>query len=369
MRRLRRSEHGLSEIVGTLMLVIIVVTAATLLAAFVASYQKQLQAEQAFTHDQNLESLRILGLNTTVRNGSYTTFGFTLASKYVNPSSVLNITINSQPLKFFNWSDVAEGTKGHFRGGALNLSPFEEVYIALDLNPASSNFSFFGIGSVPLPNHYLVFNVYTLLQNDFTQIYLPPTPLAVVSDIDLSAGNPITLLDGSTSFQSGGNSSIVDWAWTVTGGSFISTVTAITTPVGGDLVGSVSGAGNATFRVPAGFVFTSAESLAFASGQPTTSSPTCSLAAVTFAPTAEVVRGTNLTVNFTYTAVAGGAGCSSGPSTQLTSTGVVLTLSADGEEVELSPSLIPGSNPYVVTLTITDSIGLQATVSVLYSPP
>ncbi|HYA70642.1 MAG TPA: type IV pilin [Thermoplasmata archaeon] len=217
MRRFRRSERGLSEIVGTLMLVVIVVTAATLLAAFVASYQKQLQTEQTFTHDQNLESLHVLGLNTSVANGSYTAFGFTLASEYVNPSIVLDISINNQPLRFFNWTDLSNGSQGNFReGGNLNVSSFEEVYISLDLARSSSGFSFFFNNSVPKPNEYLKFDVYTLLQNDFSRVFLPPTALAVASEINPSGTSPIVLFDGSMSFQSGGNESIVEWSWMAT---------------------------------------------------------------------------------------------------------------------------------------------------------
>jgi len=217
MRRFQRSERGLSEIVGTLMLVIIVVTAATLLAAFVAAYQKQVQAEQTFTHDQGLESIHLLGLSTTVSNGQYKTFEFDVASKYVNPANILGISIDNQPLKQFNWTDLTTLAKGSFSiGQTLNLSAFEEVAISLDLFAPSSNFSFLAPNDLPVPNQYLKFDVFTLLQNDFTQVYLPPTALAVASEINPSGSSPIILFDGSMSFQAGGNATIVQWNWTAT---------------------------------------------------------------------------------------------------------------------------------------------------------
>ena len=217
MRRLSRSDRGLSEIVGTLMLVIIVVSAATLLAAFVATYQKQLQTEETFTHNQNLESIHVLALNTSVTNGSYTTFGFTLGSEYVNPSIVTDIWINDQPLRFFNWTDLSNGTNGFFRvGGNLNISSFEQVYVALNLDPSAHTFSFFSNGSVPTPNRYVKIDVFTYLQNDFTRVFLPPTALALASEVFPSPSNPIVLLDGSTSFQPGTNATIVEWSWLCT---------------------------------------------------------------------------------------------------------------------------------------------------------
>jgi len=358
------------------MLVIIVVTAATLLAAFVATYQKQLQSEEAFTHDQNLESLHILGLNTTVGSGNYSGFGFTLASKYVNPSVVLNITINGQPLKFFNWSDTTGTDKGKFRGGPLNLSAFEEVYISLDLDPATPEFSFFVPNGAPQPNEYLIFNVYTLLQNDFTQVFLPPTPLPVVSEINPSGNNPLTLLDGSTSFQPGSNASIVSWAWTITRGDLVSRAANISTPTGGDVSGPITGNGSANFTVPQGFAYGPGNSVAFVAGEPTTSVGTCSLSDVVMTPSAERETGTTLTVNYTYHAVAGGGGCSSAVQTDITAGGVILNpmplpLNASGEEFEISPALPAlGSAqiPYLVTLTVTNSVGLQGTAAVSYTP-
>jgi len=199
------------------MLVIIVVSAATLLAAFVASYQKQLQTEESFTHDQNLESIHVLSLNTSTVNGRYATFGFTIASEYVNPSIVLGISINNQPLRFFNWTDQIDNTSGAFSlGGQLNVSSFAQVYISLDLNSSHNRFSFFNASNAPTPNNYLKFDIFTYLQNDFERIFLPPTALAVVSEVYPTSTNPAILLDGSTSFQGGTNTSIVQWSWLAT---------------------------------------------------------------------------------------------------------------------------------------------------------
>jgi len=389
MRRFRRSDRGLSEIVGTLMLVIIVVTAATLLAAFVASYQKQVQAEQTFSHDQSLESIRILGINTTVTDGSYTSFGFTIASKYVNPSTILSISINNQPLKYFGWEDVGTSSSHLFvLGQDLNLSPFEEISIWLSLNPSSGWFSFLSSLGIPQPNQYLKFDVDTILQNDFTRVFLPPTALAVVSEIDPSSNNPITLLDGSTSFQPGTNASIVAWNWTVAGGGPTSnapgTVISVNGGTNGALTGSAggmvwTGSASATFTVPTSFTFGGQDSVALVAPSDLVVTGTgCSgsAQAITDTPAPSgSTSGNQVTVTFPFSVTITGASCTTG-TLSIDSGGVILTpipmpLSASGEEYEISPVLplpITQQTPYSVTLTVTNSDGLAGTVTLAYTP-
>lgn len=391
MRHFRRSERGLSEIVGTLILILIVVSAATLLAAFVASYQKQLQTEESFTHDQSLESIHILGLTTAVSGGNYTKFGFTLASKYVNPSIILDISINSEPLKHFNWTDLSTSQSGRFTlGQDLNLSPFEEVSITLNLDPPNDTYSFLNNTSLPQPDQYLTFNVYTVLQNDFTQVFLPPTPLAVVSEIDPSGNNPITLLDGSMSFQPGTNTSLVSWGWTVSGGGLVSTGTnlsgamftdnGVATANGALATGVINATGaNATFTVPTGFTFGVGDSVAFTLGSNLsvtgTSTTKCTLSNSAITSGAKgSVNGTTLTVTFPFTTLISG-GCTVA-TLGLGSSGVSLhtapvPLTASGEEYEISPALPPllsGQLPYSVTLIVANSVGLEGAVTVSYTP-
>jgi len=397
MRRFRRSERGLSEIVGTLMLVVIVVTAATLLAAFVASYQKQLQTEETFSHDQSLESIEVLGLTTKVGGGVFTSFNFTLASEYVNPSGVLDVSINGAPLVDFFWESVTNHTNGTYNVGnpnGLTIQPFDQVIISLCLalvckTPAGNadyNFSFLGPSDVPVPNHFIKFDVFTHLHNDFTRVFLPPTPLAVASELNPSGNNPITLLDGSTSFQPGTNASIVNWAWSVDGIGHESastdlasaTFTESGTPVanGAFLTGTVDGtAAVANFTIPPGFTYGLAN---FTLGNNLTISGTGTCTPLTdsfFQPQpggqTESLSGTTLAVTFSFK-VTIPPGCS-GARLGLLPAGVALNVTgtASGEEYEISPALGPLDPPalYVVTLVVTNSDGLDGTLPITYEPP
>jgi len=392
MRRFRHSERGLSEIVGTLMLVVIVVGAATLLAAFVASYQKQVQTEETLSHDQSLESIKILGLTTAVSGGVFTQFSFTLASEYVNPSGILDVYINGNPLLDFAWYNVSTNTAGTYNAVSstndLILLPFQQVTVETCLvatcstsgGPIASSFL---PGEAPSPNSYIKFDVFTHLHNDFTQVYLPPTPLAVVSEINPSGNNPITLLDGSTSFQPGGNLSIVNWNWNISGGAlgtaaFVSTSDSVTSQAttGTGPTYTITGTGTATFSVPSNFVYWMGDPVFPANPITSDFTNTGGCAAPTvasFTATGGSGAGGSVTVLFTFSVTFNS--CTSEPTMDFSAAGNGVTLAPylveSGEEYEVSPALavpIDGQTPYSVTLAVTNSDGLAGVVTLSYTP-
>ena len=390
MRSLRRSDRGLSEIVGTLMLIVIVVSAATLLAAFVASYQKQLQTQEAYTHDQSLESLKILGLSTALNSTgtAYSNITFRLADESVEASSVIGIALNAVVLYNYSWEDLVNQTWSSCSLSAacvLSLSPQQQVII-------STNDQSFVLGPAPLPNQYLKIDVYTDYQNDFRQVFLPPAPIALVSETNPSGNNPITLLDGSTSFQPGGNASLVNWAWNVTGGGLSSTGTNLLpatfpSPGNGELnttsSPSVITVRNATaiFSIPTDFGWATGDGAVFSlSGENlavTGTSGTCSLSDSTVTGSHGVAAAGSLLVTFNFTTTLS-SGCTNA-TISLTPSGVTFLAVqgqsialATGEETEISPSFpnLPADDPvpFVVTLQVLNSDGLTGSVSITYTP-
>ncbi len=196
------------------MLVLIVVAAATAVSAFVASYPKELEKQRALGHEQALESLHILSLSTALNgNGTaFSNFSFLLVSGYINPSTVLSVSVDNAPLVSYWWENLTDSSwhKAVLGNGTeFTLGAEQEVVVATHLNASFS-------GSPPIPNSFVKVDVYTVLGNDFGRVFLPPTAYAIVSEINPSGNNPVTLMDGSPSFQSGGNVSIVRWDWTVT---------------------------------------------------------------------------------------------------------------------------------------------------------
>ena len=79
------------------MLVLIVVSAATAFGLFVAGYQKQVQQRQAISQQKSLESLTVLrvtpALNVSLTR--YALLNFTLASLYINPVTITEVSVNT----------------------------------------------------------------------------------------------------------------------------------------------------------------------------------------------------------------------------------------------------------------------------------
>ncbi|MCI4320134.1 MAG: hypothetical protein L3K23_08410 [Thermoplasmata archaeon] len=228
MRRFRASARALSEIVGTLMLVLIVVVAATAFAAFVQAYQKQAQSEQAFSNEQHLESLRILNVIPTVNAtnpSAWESLNFTLASEYINSATITSVAVNSNPLAQYQVLRVDPSTglyslswvRGNATSAQLILAPREQVNLIVNLSKSPTTGSFYGLNFTLPTTSYIQLSLFTALQNKFNGLFLPPTALAIISTIVTFYNGTlqtVPVLDGSHSFQTG-NASIVGWMWKV----------------------------------------------------------------------------------------------------------------------------------------------------------
>ena len=223
MRRLRGNSRGLSEIVGTLMLVLIVIGAAVAFAAFVATYEKQLLAQEAAAHDRSLEALRILSVlpvNQTGGSPAYDkTLNFTVASETINPSVITGMLVDNLPIVRFG----VENSSGPCLPpvtplGNYTIPPFADVTFCLNATQGYPRSGVaLGYPAISLDAD-LEISLYTALGNDFVTTFLPPTALATVSIITIETGttvNNVPVLDGSDSFQQGTNSTITSWLWVV----------------------------------------------------------------------------------------------------------------------------------------------------------
>jgi flagellin-like protein len=226
MRRLRSRSRGLSEIVGTLFLVLIVVAAATAFSIFIASYQAQLEKEQNITQLRGLENLTVLHVLPLVNKSAprdWLALNFTVASLWIDPSILTSIRINDQPIANYSAWGVNLDTgqyesTGVAAGGTLNIVPHDEFWIQVDVSNGSSD-SFYNHNFGVANASYIKFDLLTYYTNDFESTFVPPDAVAVVSQIQIfSNGNYTTLplLDGSQSFQQG-QGSILNWTWIVGG--------------------------------------------------------------------------------------------------------------------------------------------------------
>ncbi|HTP54384.1 MAG TPA: hypothetical protein VML94_05435 [Thermoplasmata archaeon] len=252
MRRWRGSSRGLAEIVGTLMLVVIVVAAATAFSFFVAAYQKQVQDEEALTHDRALESVKIVGIeaspcqvgfNNTCHSlgcdSCIANLSFTVVSLDVNAMGFTNLFLNHLPVvnytatvrgsiqsPCFNATSRNNTTWGLFPCSTLVVPGSSTVTLHFNLGgcltPHCGSNAYWalgpgeGPGNIPSSNQFSLQFV-TARGNQFAETFSPP--VAVISVFYVSGGlTSIPVFDGLNSYQpkSADNSSVVQYAWHVT---------------------------------------------------------------------------------------------------------------------------------------------------------
>lgn len=225
MRQRRRSSRALAEVVGTLMLVVITVAAATSFAFFVSAYEKQVLAEEQHTHDVALEKIRVTGLSFglagTASHLSYynistrslepyspypytQSVSLTLVSGDVNTMVVDGVTLNGVSLLGYIDSLCAY-QNGTICPETVSVPPEAIVSLVLYTNLPT-----------PFQSPYEL-SLFTTLGNDFTTTFLQP--VAVIKATILPVGDEaIPQFDGSQSYQPAGgdNASIASYSWSFT---------------------------------------------------------------------------------------------------------------------------------------------------------
>lgn len=257
MRFSRRDRRGLAEIVGTLMLVVIVVAAATAFSFFVAAYQKQVQAQETLTHDRALEDVKVLGVEevtcstagtfpnlspedaceTGAPGGSFWSVTVLISSLDVNNIGIAGLALDGHPILNYTVTTGARtptspcyngSVTGWFPGivpcSAWVLPPNSMVSINLTLDttfvPGESSTAWvpaFGLPFYSLsPSSDITFEVITELTNVFTETFSPPDAIASVFFVSNGSGS-VPVFDGLSSYQPAGavNASILWYNWTI----------------------------------------------------------------------------------------------------------------------------------------------------------
>ncbi len=205
------------------MLILIVVSAAIALAAFVASYEAAYLNEQSQNHARALEDLRVESISpygtADDGGGDYALLNFTVASTDPNPTIIDGILVDGNVVTNYTVAGLDQtpsfGVGFYYSLPASGSATFGITFAqwtSATLGPVPNSF---GVTGLVLPdNSYLKIDLYTALGNDFTFTALPPVPIVKVDVIPLGS-TFATVLDGTGSFlPSGQNATIVSWAWT-----------------------------------------------------------------------------------------------------------------------------------------------------------
>ncbi|MCI4373483.1 MAG: hypothetical protein L3K02_07580, partial [Thermoplasmata archaeon] len=225
--RFRQDRRGLAEIVGTLMLVLIVVAAATAFSFFVASEEQTNLQEQNQLHLKNLENVTVQSVDNTpgyffpplsliFYSGNIT---LVLSSADIYNMSLTDIAIGGDPAQSYcedpgcNVSVLADKANFHqfpVAGGSSYLT-----LPAFSVTAVTINDSAFYLQPFVYSSKSIQIQLGTTLGNTFVETLFPPVP-----EIGLNFLTGYPILDGSQSYQphsgSSPNAAIVQWVWTVT---------------------------------------------------------------------------------------------------------------------------------------------------------
>jgi flagellin-like protein len=233
MRSFRRGRRGLAEIVGTLMLVVIVVAAATGFSFFVASYQKQLQGEETQQHLRHLETGRVTGIQLATlatcapKSPLVPTLGgapcvnVTFVSGDVNPMNITDYEINGIPVPtwlFFPENQVpwvSAWMVSHGCPSGVNDSTNQSCQLVAPYQQVSIAFILPYLTAPPAPPIKLL--LFTALADEFQFDFVAPVAIASTFFVETGSGATVPVFDGLGSFQpsEADNASLVGFAWYV----------------------------------------------------------------------------------------------------------------------------------------------------------
>jgi flagellin-like protein len=223
MKRLQREnrDHGVSEVIGALMLILIVVIAASALAVFISEKQKDIQEQDRLETRRSLEKVQTTWITPTKTTGSlWENIEVELTSLHVEESDVTRLVING--------AGVANAVQYNTTSGSfdipvslnnpLRLESLETILLNISLLDAN----FYSSKPDIDDSDYIKVDIHTKLLNTFSRIFQPPTSIIMVAtesqwDPSIPGYTDVIILDGSGSDHPNEDTSIITWEWQVEG--------------------------------------------------------------------------------------------------------------------------------------------------------
>jgi hypothetical protein len=209
MVSLRSDNRGVSVVVGALMLIIIVVTAASALALFVSGMQKEEIERRSHIAAVGNEELEVSYIDLTAGNntGNLSLMNITILNLNVKDAYVTEIGVNGR----YAINCTVDGE---------NITLTKRILVPaagskeVDLNLTANSSDFATSPSVRVKEPVTI-RLITSLTNSFERTFKPPTPI-IRTGIEMEdfgvADRAVLVLDGSDSFDDG---SIISWNWTI----------------------------------------------------------------------------------------------------------------------------------------------------------
>lgn len=208
--KLLEDESGLSVVVGTLLLILLVVASVSALSIMVSEAQKKGMEQRSLSAAVESENLKILSMalnNKSDEDIYWKTINLTVVNLNTEESRIVGININDRNAE--NYTDT-EGVKVYNFRNQFPVPAARSSQIVLNL---TSNFK------SPLniyKNDSIRVILFTSLTNKFEHVFLPPVPVIKVNVESEQIGatfNDVLSIDGSDSFDSEGT--IVEYKWQI----------------------------------------------------------------------------------------------------------------------------------------------------------
>jgi hypothetical protein len=205
--KLLENESGLSVIVGTLLLILIVVASVSALSLMVNEAQKKEMDQRSLRAAVESENLKILSLalNGPDGDGYWNTIIITVVNLNTEESRIVGLNINER-----NAENYTDGVRDYNFQKQFTVPPARSMQIFLNL---TSNFT----SPVNITkNEAIRIILFTSLTNQFEHVFLPPVPIMKVNVESEQIGtefHDVLTLDGSDSIEHEGT--IVEYKWEV----------------------------------------------------------------------------------------------------------------------------------------------------------
>lgn len=216
------------------MLVLIVVSAALALAAFIQTEEKANLAARAVQEQRTREVLNVTSLALrTNSSADVNEINVSVANTGTELSYVSSVDVNGIPVQNLTLYDLLNGTsypvgceifamgKCTTRSAAalanFTLAAGEQAFLWIDTSTLLSDTSFVAPSVTPfLPDSFLKVNVWTAYDNDFLRAFVPPVAFGYVTSVlsCTSTSSPCTqelIYDGALSHAQ--NDTVVSWTW------------------------------------------------------------------------------------------------------------------------------------------------------------
>jgi len=216
--KLIEDESGLSVVVGTLLLIIVVVGSVSALALMISEAQKKEMERNSLRIAVESENLKITSLALKTDNLSdenWSTIKINIVNLNTDEARIVGININDRNAK--NYTD---GVRNYNFQNQFLLTEGASRQIIFNLISNSSSNSTFPLNisfTPPLnisrkdPIRVILF---TSLANNFERVFLPPVPIIKVnveSEIIANMSQEVLTLDGSDSIDREGT--IINYTW------------------------------------------------------------------------------------------------------------------------------------------------------------